>query len=81
MLEHEKHMIFLIRWHFIIMNQLKHLIKNLVKNLSRWSKPNQINYNKFSLNQMNDISLKMWTNNNFNSKIINIGSLNLNMGA
>lgn len=33
------------------MNQPKNLIK---ENLSRWSKPSQINYNKLSLNQMND---------------------------
>jgi hypothetical protein len=36
------------------MNQPKILIKKPFKNLSRWSKPSQINYNKLSLNQMND---------------------------
>jgi hypothetical protein len=36
------------------MNQPKNLIKKPFENLSRWSKPSQINYNKLSLNQMND---------------------------
>jgi hypothetical protein len=47
MLEHKKNDIF-------IMNQPKNLMKKPFKNLSRWSKPSQINYNKLSLNQMND---------------------------